>query len=239
VDAAETDSRDVPRKSRESARRYYNARDDYGVNRLRRQKILNLCKSEPGRPRRILDLGCAAGYLARELKTEGTYVVGLDVSEKAVEAAKGALDEAFVMDIESEVWPADFLERKFDLILCAELIEHLFDQTLFLEKLKRILSADGAVVFSTPNFLVWTNRLRMLFGEYGLRERFFDPGHIQLLSYLGFLEKLRASGYRVLAQDHLWHPPMLDRFPRIVPPNLFVYQSIVKAGLRVDGPEGW
>ena len=174
------------------------------------------------------DVGCASGYVAEALRGKGNYVVGVDLSEEAVSRAAKVLDEALVLDVESESWPSHFVEHKFDLILCAELIEHLFDPEAFLKGLRKILKPNGEILITTPNFLLWTNRVRIALGYYGLREVFFDRGHIRLFSHNGLMATLKEIGYQVTDESHLWYPPALEKLRKILPANLFVFQCILK-----------
>lgn len=215
----------------QAVKSYYRSRDDYGVNSLRRRKVLNLCAPFAGPGARVLDLGCAGGYLSRELKTGLNQVIGVDISEESVLRAAGVLDSAVTLDVENDPWPESFLRERFDLVLCAELLEHLFDPAAFLGKIRAILRPRGALVLTTPNFLVWINRLRMLLGHYGLRESFFDFGHIRLQSYHGLRAMVRGAGFEIVREDHVWFPSFLDRLPAVAPPNVFAYQVVAELRL--------
>ena len=132
---------------------YYEQRIDYGINSLRESKILTLLGDELS-SKRILDVGCASGYLTKKIKQEDNYVAGVDISESNIFNLHSSVDKIFVMDVENERWPQEFIDRKFDIIIAAEIIEHLFDQEIFLHKLKIILKPSGVCVITTPNFLV-------------------------------------------------------------------------------------
>lgn len=180
-------------------KKYYNEiRTDYGINNLRRRKILELAKASGLSGRRILDLGCASGYLAKELKQADNFVAGLDISEKSIRGLKDILDKSQVFDIERDDWSPEFIDNKFDLIICAELLEHLFGIDGSLQRLKEVLKADGKIIISTPNFLLWNNRARMLLGHYGEKEIFYDWGHIHLMSYNGLKKKLAKNNFNLI-----------------------------------------
>lgn len=213
----------------DSVKKYYNQVSDYGMNSLRRKKILSLAGDKVAQAGvRILDLGCASGYLAKELKRSDNFVAGIDISEKYAEKLKTELDYFAVLNAESGEWPSEFLDHKFDLIIVAEVLEHLFDQPGFLDKLKTILKPDGEIIISTPNLLLWNNRIRMLFGQYGEKEYFYDYGHIHLLSYNGFKKIISKNGFITVKEDNIWYPNKLEKIKDILSPNLFVFQTIIK-----------
>lgn len=204
----------------------------YQINSLRKQKILSLAIEDGLSGKNILDIGCASGFLYKDLKRPDNRVIGADISETAIAEAKKSIDAAFCLDIENDPWPEEFTKQPFDLIICAEIIEHLFDQDNFLEKIKKILKPSGKVIISTPNFLTWNNRLRMLFGQFGLKEMLYDKSHIHLLSYNGLREKTRQHGFKIERESHIWYPNWLEKIRRVLPPNLFVFQTIVKLRLN-------
>lgn len=204
----------------------------YAVNALRRQKILQLAQADGLSGKRILDIGCATGYLGQALKQPDNFVAGVDVAESAVAEARKVLDAAYVVDVENEPWPEDFVTQPFDLVICAEFIEHLFDQDAFLQHIKKIMKPGGRLILTTPNFLLWNNRLRMLLGRFGPKEALFDQSHIHLLSYRGFKEKIAQAGFTVVAEHNIWYPNWLEKIHAILPPNLFVFQTIIKVRLQ-------
>ncbi len=71
-------------------------------------------------PRTVLDAGCAMGFLVEGLRQRGVEAWGIDVSEYAV--ARVHPDVRRYCSVESVTAP---LNRKFDLILCIEVLEHL------------------------------------------------------------------------------------------------------------------
>jgi 2-polyprenyl-3-methyl-5-hydroxy-6-metoxy-1,4-benzoquinol methylase len=71
----------------------------------------------------------------------------------------------------------------FDVVILSEVIEHLFFPEKLIEKLKKFMKPDSFVVITTPNFLVFSNRIKMLFGKFEYAETgFFDRGHIHFFT---------------------------------------------------------
>ena len=211
---------------------YYNQRLDYGINKLRKKKINALVKDRvKAGGQNILDLGCAAGYISADWR-DNNYIIGLDISQKSVDQAKHLLSQAYLLDLETDTWPPQVTDKKFDIILCAEIIEHLFNPQDFLNKLKDLLQPQGSIILTTPNFLVWNNRLRMLLGNYGQKEIFNDSSHIRLFSYNSLKVLLDKLNFEVVKEDNLWYPNYLDKFSNFLPANLFVYQTILKLKLK-------
>lgn len=100
---------------------------------------------------RVLDLGCGAGYGSHILYNAGARsVLGVDISEEAVEYARGRYGAG---GLEFAVMDARRLEagRSFDLVVAFEVLEHVADHGTLLDSAKAALKRRGRLVISTPN----------------------------------------------------------------------------------------
>src|SRR5262249_41516174 len=109
---------------------------------------------------RVLDVGCAGGYIARAPQERGRTAVGVDAPEDA--AARAACDRFYVADLDGGAWapPKDEVERGFDYILYGDVLEHLRD-TSILSRSKAWLAPHGRVIASTGNVALWFMRLSL------------------------------------------------------------------------------
>lgn len=197
----------------------------YGMSHTRRSRILKLVGNPESK--RILDIGCASGYMGSRLKESGAYVVGTDISLEAIKIAKNRLDEAYLVQ-PGEILPTD-KDLKFDVILLTEVVEHTFDPVTLLIKARSVLKSDGFMVLTTPNFLTWTNRLKFLFGNFRYQDQgMFDFGHIRWFTYQYLKEVLKESGFKIEKKDHIIFPGKLTRVLKFWP-SLFASQFVVKA----------
>ena len=93
----------------------------------------------PNYSKETLDIGCGDGATLEWIKAtkrcEKTY--GIEISESSYLKAKKILDETLNINIEKE--KNFFMEKKFDLILVLDVIEHLIDPWKFLNLIKRLL----------------------------------------------------------------------------------------------------
>jgi SAM-dependent methyltransferase len=101
-----------------------------------------------GRAERALDLGCGDGALTAEL--DAAELSAADVSGVALERARRRLGpEARLVELEPDA-PLPFGDGDFDLVLCAETIEHVRDLQLLLSELRRVLRPGGTLALTTP-----------------------------------------------------------------------------------------
>jgi len=189
-----------------------------------------------GRDRRVLDVGCSSGYLARPLVARGCTVVGLELDPTAAAVAREVCEDVLVGDVETMELP--FAPGSFDVVLCGDLIEHLRDPEAFLGRVRRLLRAEGRVVLSTPNVANWAMRLGLLAGRWRYTERgILDRTHTHLFTRSTLVETLERAGYRVVELDFtvplpVARTPTAERFAHAVGrlrPPLVAYQFVVAA----------
>jgi SAM-dependent methyltransferase len=94
-----------------------------------------------------LDLGCGDGRLSAEL--EARELTAADVSAVALDRARGRLPGTRVVELEPDA-PLPLEDNAFDLVLCAETIEHVRDVQLLLSEVRRVLRPGGELALTTP-----------------------------------------------------------------------------------------
>src|SRR5215218_4240679 len=161
-------------------------RNATGTHRL----LLNLVPPNSA----VLDVGCAGGYLGETLTEKGCRVCGLDRNADAIRSARIHYEEARLIDLESAAslpWP----ERSFDVLLAADVLEHLRDPSTALAMLVRYLRHDGLAVVSLPNVAHASVRIPLLFGHFTYRERgILDATHCRLFTFNSARELVESSG---------------------------------------------
>jgi SAM-dependent methyltransferase len=100
-----------------------------------------------GRFERALDLGCGDGRLTAEL--EAGELTAADVSRVALERARRRLTGTRLVELEPDA-PMPFGDGEFDVVLCAETIEHVRDVQLLLSEVRRVLRPGATLALTTP-----------------------------------------------------------------------------------------
>ena len=155
-------------------------------------KILNRLKSNQV----ILDVGCATGYLGAVAKKSGNRVYGIEISETAADKATRILDSVIVGNVEEIELP--YPVESFDVIICSDIVEHLFDPQGVLVKLRQYLKQDGQLMVAVPNIAHYTVRWMLLRGKWQYSGiGCMDYGHLRFFNKQTMAELLRASGYSV------------------------------------------
>jgi methionine biosynthesis protein MetW len=143
----------------------------------------------------VLDVGCSEGYLARMLPRNRVW--GLDYNPDAVARAKQYCVDASVVDLNSGVLGVPF-GRKFDVIVFADVLEHLLSPDAVLAHAAQLLKPGGRVVVSLPNVALWRVRMNLLFGafeytDYGV----LDRTHLHFYTFRSATEFVRTAGYDI------------------------------------------
>jgi SAM-dependent methyltransferase len=132
-----------------------------------------------GQAERALDVGCGDGRLTAELDARKLFAA--DVSPLALDRARTRLDsdiQLVELDPDAEL-PLE--DSQFDLVLCAETLEHVRDTQLLLSEIRRVLRPGGTLAITTPAHSRLTG-LRLLV-------RGFDNGFDPLSPHLRFFTK--------------------------------------------------
>jgi 2-polyprenyl-3-methyl-5-hydroxy-6-metoxy-1,4-benzoquinol methylase len=192
-----------------------------------------------GSPKRVLDVGCSSGYLARRLVDRGATVVGNDTDERAAAEARTICEQVLVGDVESIELP--FPEHSFDVVLCGDVIEHLRDPKSFFERVRPLLRPGGRLVLTTPNVANWAMRLGLLAGRWRYTDRgILDRTHTHFFTKKTLAETLDRAGYRIVEFDVTAPVPkagvrQVERAAHAVArlrPSLLAYQFVVAATPR-------
>ncbi len=162
-------------------------------------ELAALLASNGGPGDRVLDVGCGPGNsYARPIAERVASYKGVDASAAAVELARSAgLDATVIDDAASLPFPDD----DFDLAICIEVFEHLFEPHRAAAEIRRVLRPGGRLVASTPNSLYWRLRLDLLAGrwnplgdELSGEQPWRDP-HIRFFGPETLARMLRSAGF--------------------------------------------
>jgi SAM-dependent methyltransferase len=185
-----------------------------------------------GTGKRVLDVGCSSGYLARPLAERGNAIVGLELDSEAAREAEAYCERVLVGDVETMDLPLE--QASFDVVLCGDVVEHLRNPAATLARLRPYLQSGGKLVLSTPNVANWAIRLSLLAGRWRYTDRgILDRSHTHLFTRATLEETLAEAGYELESIDFSVPVPgdsdLLDGAARLVGrlrPSLFAYQFI-------------
>ena len=137
-------------------------------NTVKHFKLTN--KDKPFKNLNILDIGCGGGLLSEPMSRLGGNVTGIDASEKNIISAKihakqNNLNISYFCNS-----PENFKSnKKFDLVLNMEIVEHVEDVNFFIKKSSELLKKNGLMFVATLNRTLKSYILAIIGAEYILR----------------------------------------------------------------------
>ena len=202
---------------------------------------------------RVLDVGCATGYLAAELTARGHEVVGIEVDPQAAQAARSRGGFEVVTGDAADPGGLAQVDGVFGAILCGDVLEHLADPERVLRGLRGRLAPGGVLVASLPNAAHWTARREVLRGRFPQADHgIFDRTHLRFFTRATARDLLRRAGFDIVAETPVAAPLPLEAHIRLPAgwraaatrrrPELFALQVVFTArargGRNVRDPEG-
>jgi 2-polyprenyl-3-methyl-5-hydroxy-6-metoxy-1,4-benzoquinol methylase len=193
---------------------------------------------------RVLDVGCAEGYLARALVERGCTVVGVEFDPRAAEVARGVIATVVTGSVEDEQVRSQVPDGPYDRILFGDVLEHLARPGDVLRWAAGRLSADGRVVLSVPNVAHWTGRRALARGRFPREDHgLFDRTHLQFFTRETARALVEDAGLEVVDERFPGAPlPLQSRVPALAKlgpravaarPELFALQIVLVAQRRL------
>jgi 2-polyprenyl-3-methyl-5-hydroxy-6-metoxy-1,4-benzoquinol methylase len=152
---------------------------------------------------RVLDLGCSGGRLSERIRQLGHKVVGVDSVEIA--GVRDRVDDFFLGDLEDGIPEA--VGGDFDVVIAADVIEHVRYPERLLRQMAEVLSPTGQIVISTPNFGHWYSRGRVAFGAFDYDRRgILDETHLRFFSRKSLRRTIGSAGLDILQLEYTGLP---------------------------------
>ncbi|MBV9369862.1 MAG: methyltransferase domain-containing protein [Frankiales bacterium] len=192
-------------------------------------------------PSKVLDLGCSSGLLAERIRAQGHRVVGVD--RESFPETLARVDEFHIGDLEDGV-PAE-AGTGFEVVIAADVIEHVRRPEVLLEDIKRVLRPDGRLIASVPNFGHWYPRIRTTLGAFDYDQRgILDKTHYRFFTRKSLERLFRNAGFEVRRRSDSGLPldvlagsskrpgarliSAIDKLLVALRPTLFAYQFVLQ-----------
>ena len=181
-----------------------------------------------------LDVGCWNGNLGRALiKEKGCVVDGIDLDGEVLKKAKKhGYRKTYALNLNNENPEFKKINNKYDIIIFADVLEHLIDPTELLLKLKENLNPEGKIIISLPNVAFILNRILLLLGRWDYREfGTLDKTHLRFYTIKSVVQMVESAGFKVIKVKPYNQFGLLRYLNPItsVFPTLFSYQILLVA----------
>lgn len=161
-----------PNGKYKTALEFNRARVEYFIEQICDYFNLDINKIKPLEGLRILDVGCGGGLVCEPLAKAGAIVTGIDVSEMSIEVAKrhakkSNLDINYIHTHAQHY--VETHEEPFDVVINAEVIEHVPNQKELVGQCSKMCKQGGCVIMATLNRTVKSFLVGIIGAEYIMR----------------------------------------------------------------------
>lgn len=163
-------------------------------------------KSKPLNKINILDIGCGGGLLSEPMSRLGANVVGIDASEKNIKIAKMHAKKNNLKIEYKNTSPENLkTNKKFDVILNMEIVEHVEDVNFFIKSCSKLLKKNGIMFVATLNKTLKSYVFGIIGAEYIMRwlpigthewEKFVNPDDLIAISKKNNLTVQKLDGMK-------------------------------------------
>jgi 2-polyprenyl-3-methyl-5-hydroxy-6-metoxy-1,4-benzoquinol methylase len=196
------------------------------------------------RKKKILEFGCATGYVSKLLKEEfDCSVTGIEINPEAAKEAEKYCERVLVGDMEEMDYARVLGNEKYDIAIFGDVLEHLKEPAKVLMAICPFLSDLGYVLASIPNIAHISVAMELLDGRFDYRPLgLLDEMHLRFFTKWSIASLFRNAGFEVVLWDRVMKRPEDTEFQTVLekyPPSLvsflgahseaLTYQFIVKA----------
>jgi len=155
----------------------------------------------------LLDVGCGSGAFGRVVREKwGCRVNGVELNPAAAANARLVLDHVFEADIINLS-----IEERFDVITVNDVLEHVENPEVLLEKLAGLVTRDGRLVISIPNVGHWSIVEDLLAGHWDyLPAGLLCIDHLRFFTRRSVVSMMERAGWQPL-DTHPIPGPMPER----------------------------
>ena len=176
----------------------------------------DLLRFIPPGSKRLVEVGCSSGALAREFKktSPDCDYWGIEIVPAYAELAKRHCDRSLVLNIEAA--GDDFWESCSDreCWIFGDVIEHFTDPWRILRKVRSVIPAGGEVVACVPNAQHWSVQVRLNIGAFRYEpEGLLDKTHLRWFTKKTIHELFSGAGFEITdVLPRIFNDPQNERF---------------------------
>jgi 2-polyprenyl-3-methyl-5-hydroxy-6-metoxy-1,4-benzoquinol methylase len=167
-----------------------------------------------GREQRVLEVGSGPGSITKQLKEVGQCkVTALEIDPVAIELVKPFCEAVYSADLNSSEWDKVLLAQKFEVVLAADVLEHVYNPLAVLKKMASLVSPGGRVVLSLPHVGHCTIATCLLLEDFDYRDwGLLDRTHIRFFGLKNIQDLLRQANLAITKVEFVVRHPEETEF---------------------------
>jgi 2-polyprenyl-3-methyl-5-hydroxy-6-metoxy-1,4-benzoquinol methylase len=202
-----------------------------------------------GNSQHVLEVGSGPGSITKQLKGAGNCTItALEIDPVAIELVRPFCEAVHSADLNATDWDSVLEGRKFEVVLAADVLEHVYDPLAVLKKMASLVRDDGRVVLSLPHVGHSAVAACLLLEDFDYRDwGLLDKTHIRFFGLKNIQALVENSGMVITrAEFVVRHPDETEfaekwgKLSRSVQQALlsnkygFVYQVVLEAKIATS-----
>jgi len=168
-----------------------------------------------GQSKRVLEIGCGPGSITKVLaKQGGCQVTGLELDPEAIKDVTSHCVQVIQADLNSSEWPSllDGVER-FDVVVAADVLEHLYDPWKTLQRMVPLINSNGYLVISLPHVGHAAVMSCLINGDFEYRDwGLLDRTHIRFFGIENIKALFAQANLKIIEAKYVTKPPEETEF---------------------------
>ncbi|MEK6804411.1 MAG: class I SAM-dependent methyltransferase [Nitrospirota bacterium] len=168
-----------------------------------------------GRERKVLEIGAGPGSITRILRGHGgCKVTGIEVDPRAIKKLAMCCDKVYQVDLNDASWAQHIRqEGKFDVVLAADVLEHLYNPLAVLRAMKELLNDHGCIVASLPHVGHSAIVACLLAENFEYRDwGLLDRTHIRFFGIKNMQALFDQAGLKIVHAEYVLRAPEATEF---------------------------
>jgi len=170
--------------------------------------------------RRLVEVGCSSGALARAYKalSPDCHYLGIEIDENYTALAERYCDQCVTLDIEAA---SDEFWRGCADVNCwifGDTLEHLRNPWGVLQRVRATIPTNGVVVACIPNAQHWSLQARLSAGDFRYEvSGLLDKTHLRWFTRQTMIELFEQTGFRIdVGTSRIFDEPEREKFLPII-----------------------
>ena len=154
----------------------------------------------PINAKKIIEVGCSSGALAREFKKLSTHChyLGIEIDNNYANLARRYCDSCLVLDVEfatDQFWKNS---SDTDCWIFGDTLEHLRDPWKILNNIRSNIKKSGVIVACIPNAQHWSMQVKLSVGDFRYEASgLLDRTHLRWFTRQTMIEMFDMSGFKI------------------------------------------
>lgn len=184
---------------------------DYDVDVTSDTAPARVCRMV-GSGKSVLEIGAGPGSITRVLRARENRITALELDQTAIPHLSKHCDRVVSANLNDPSWPDAFTDR-FDVVIAADVLEHLTDPWTTLERMRTLLAPRGVIVVSVPHashaaILACLLHEDVEYRDWGL----LDRTHIRFFGLKNLDEMFRRAGLKIVHGEFVCRDPRDTEF---------------------------